>query len=50
MGVASDVNIRKVVTRVQWDQPSFAQHMGVASDVNIRKVVTRVLKDQSFFA
>jgi hypothetical protein len=50
MGVASDVNIRRVVSRVQREQQCFAKHMGVASDVNIRRVATKVQRDQQCFA
>jgi hypothetical protein len=50
MGVASDVNFRKAVTRVPKGQPHFAKHMGVASDANIRMVARRVLGDQECFA
>jgi hypothetical protein len=49
MGVASDVNIPRVVTRVLGDQHCFVKHMGAASDVNMRRVVTKVLKDQQRF-
>jgi hypothetical protein len=50
MGVAGDVNILMVVTRVRLDRRYFAQRMAVASDVNIRTVVERVLVDQLCFA
>jgi hypothetical protein len=36
MVVASDVNIRMVMTRVLGDQRYFVEHMEVASDANIR--------------
>jgi hypothetical protein len=41
MGVASDVNIRRVVESVLEHQQCLVGHMVVASDVKIRRVVLR---------